>query len=72
MASAVERVPAAGSSAAASARRTQRPTLIPSAFAAAFTTLRVAGSTPRIIHRSSANDTLSNFAESFYYDIIVY
>lgn len=72
MASAVEGLAGAVLSAAESARRTQRPTLIPSAFAAAFTTLRVAGSTPRIIHRSSANDTLSSFAESFYYDIIVY
>jgi hypothetical protein len=59
-------------SAAESARRTQRPTLIPSAFAAAFTTLRVAGSTPRIIHRSSPKDALSLFAESVYYDTIVH
>ena len=72
MVSAVEGLAAAASSAAESARRTQRPTLIPSASAAAFTALRVAGSTPRIIHRSSANDTLSIFAESFYYDVIVY
>ena len=52
MASAVEGLAGAVLSAAESARRTQRPTLIPSAFAAALTTLRVAGSTPRIIHRS--------------------